>query len=320
MRYLVILLFLFSGIANAQQDSTRPLRIADTLTLKEQQERNPVLLRSEVDSLVKLYMPPAVILPDRVSQSPNYDLLILVGICILIILAVYAIARLNRIGGRANGTIPEPGQGSLAMKDKPKEKPTIALLEKKIITISDTLDKLTKEKSVLQNTIAGYNGIQQELDSLKAGIKKAYKIRHYPGGSKTGGVTSMNSVFQTENAVAGYAYNQLLKPLLEITDNNKNHPAKTSEEDRGEIMNLLISLSLLYIEYLYLRVNELAVGGKMVERISGIIKGNAPDPALLKPLDTEFGSRALVLKITLDKAGVHELIYPVFDETNLLNK
>jgi hypothetical protein len=82
-------------------------------------------------------------------------------------------------------------------------------------------------------------------------------------------------------------------------------------------MDLLISLSFLYIEYLYLRVNELSIGGKMVERINGINKGNGLDISLLKKLDTEFGSRALVIKIALEKAALYQLSYPVFDETNL---
>ena len=82
-------------------------------------------------------------------------------------------------------------------------------------------------------------------------------------------------------------------------------------------MELLVSLALLYIEYLYLRVNELAVGGNMVARIKGMSNGNRLDTLLMKQLNKEHGSRALVLRIILDKMDIRDLSYPVFDETNL---
>ena len=64
----------------------------------------------------------------------------------------------------------------------------------------------------------------------------------------------------------------------------------------------------------------MSIGGKMVERIQGLSNGNGLDAALLKKLNTEFGSRALVIKIALEKTGLHQLSYPVFDETNLNNQ
>jgi hypothetical protein len=67
-------------------------------------------------------------------------------------------------------------------------------------------------------------------------------------------------------------------------------------------------------------VNELSIGGKMVERIQGLSQGQSPDMALLKKLNTESGSRALVIKMTLEKIPLHRLSYPVFDETNLNNQ
>jgi hypothetical protein len=68
-----------------------------------------------------------------------------------------------------------------------------------------------------------------------------------------------------------------------------------------------------------LRVSELSIGGKMVERIRGLAGGNGPDPSLLKKLNKENGSRALVMRLALDKAMLGKLSYPVFDETNLNN-
>ena len=130
----------------------------------------------------------------------------------------------------------------------------------------------------------------------------------------------MQSVLDTENIVANYAYEKFLKPILVITDTNKNSPARLNDTDREKLLDLLVSLSLLYIEYLYLRVNDLSIGGKMVERIKGFAGGNGIDNSLLKKLSSEFGSRALVIKMALNKVGIQRLTYPVFDETNLNNQ
>jgi len=40
---------------------------------------------------------------------------------------------------------------------------------------------------------------------------------------------------------------------------------------------------------------------------------------LLKKLNKEHGSRALVLRMALNKSGISKLSYPVFDETDLNN-
>jgi hypothetical protein len=92
-----------------------------------------------------------------------------------------------------------------------------------------------------------------------------------------------------------------------------------SDEDSEKLFDLLISLSLFYIEYLYLRIDELSVGGHIVERIGSHAKGNGIDHELLKKLNTDHGSRALAIRIALDKKGIGKLSYPVFDETNLNN-
>lgn len=192
--------------------------------------------------------------------------------------------------------------------------------DSRLSELKTELLKLSKENESLQRVVKEYNGIQHEYDSLKHGILKAYKVKNYPGYDKSKDeAVAMKSVLNTENFVAAYAYEKFLKPILAIADANKNSPAKTAPEDREKLLDLLVSLSLLYIEYLYLRVNDLAIGGQMVERIQGLSKGNGLDPALLKKLDTEFGSRALVIKMALDKAGLQKLAYPVFDETNLNN-
>ena len=180
--------------------------------------------------------------------------------------------------------------------------------------------KLTKENENLGRVIAEYNGIRQDYESLKHGIMTTYKVRHYPGYDKEmDDFLAFQGVFDTETSVANYAYQKFLKPILAIADKNKNNPAKVTDEERQRVLDLLVSLSFLYIEYLYLRVGDLSVGGKMVERIKGFAKGNGLDPALLKQMNTTSGNRALVLRMILDRSDLHKLTYPVFDETNLNN-
>jgi hypothetical protein len=153
---------------------------------------------------------------------------------------------------------------------------------------------------------------------VKQQITASYKIRNYPGYDKEKTEEELlQGLLNTEKSVALYAYEHFLKPVIAIADANKNNPARVSKEDREKLIELLISLSLLYTEYLYLRVNELSVGGNMIARIQGLSNGNRLDTILMKQLNKEHGSRALVLRMILDKMDIQKLSYPVFDETNL---
>ena len=101
-----------------------------------------------------------------------------------------------------------------------------------------------------------------------------------------------------------------------IADTHKNDPARIPAEAQQQMIDNLVSLGLFYSEYLYLRVPELSVGGKIIERI-GSIRQQQADLSSLKELNTEHGSRALVLRIALERMVITRLNYPVFDETNL---
>jgi hypothetical protein len=236
--------------------------------------------------------------------------------------------KINRIAINLNRQLQYPGINAnspttspISLKEKNKAKVATQVLEKKISDLNEELHKLIKENESLSRVVKEYNGIQHEYDSLRHGISKTYKVRNYPGYEKDKAETSLlQAVLETENYVANYAYEKFLKPLLAITDSNKNNPAKINAEDSEKLLDLLVSLSLLYIEYLYLRVNDLSIGGKMVERIQGLKNGNGLDHCLLKKLNTEHGSRALVLRMVLDKTRLHQLSYPVFDETDLNNQ
>jgi len=335
MRYTILALLIgiiFTAKLDAQV-GPRGLRIVDTLSAQEKAGRNSVILRSEADSLIRQWLethpqqPVQVPVKESRAELMTYMFIGLAAILVLLGLMVIFIYRHQQ---RINRTISGIGQATAEPKTRSftnetavtaralKAKPGIQSLEKKISEMDAELRKLSKENEGLNGVIREYNGIQHEYDSLKHGLSKAYKVKNYPGYDKTKADASiLQSVLETEAAVANYAYEKFLKPILAITDANKNNPAKLSTEHTNKLMDLLVSLSLLYIEYLYLRVSDLAIGGKMVERIKGFSNGNGLDPALMKKLDTEFGSRALVLRLALDKAQLHSLSYPVFDETNL---
>lgn len=337
MRYkLYFLLFssLLSAGLLAQQPDSRHIRIVDTLTSQEKATRNPVILKTELDSLIKQFnasQPQQVKKEPVKEQTDNTNQYILAGLLAIITLLGFVIYLFYRHQQKINRTIAgldaktkQTEQGPISSfqvvakekKGKLAQKP----VEDKINDLNVELHKLSKENEGLNRVIKEYNGIQHEYDSLKHGILKAYKVKNYPGYDKSKDeFLAMKGVLATENSVALYAYEKFLKPILLITDANKNSPARLSPEDKNKLLDLLVSLSLLYIEYLYLRINDLSIGGKMVERIQGLSKGNGLDAALLKKLNSEFGSRALVIKIALEKTGLNQLSYPVFDETNLNN-
>ena len=331
--YISFFLMLLSAGLWAQQPDTQRIRVVDTLTAKEKSARSPIILRAELDSLIKAYSPAKVQQPldEPVQKESNSsDLYILAGLSAIILLLGFVIylfysnkKKVNKTIGELNErlrqSIAENGEYPVIKEKKGKTSPQS--IESKINELNAELYKLSKENESLNRVIKEYNGIQHEYDSLKHGILKAYKVKNYPDYDKSKNETlAMQGVLDTENAVATYAYEKFLKPILVLTDANKNSPAKLNDADRDKLLDLLVSLSLLYIEYLYLRVNDLSVGGKMVERIKGLANSNGIDDSLLKKLNTDFGSRALVIKMALSKAGMNKLTYPVFDETNLNNQ
>lgn len=333
---LIISLALATGYG--QQPGMKAIRIADTLTPQEKINRNTVILRSELDSLLKVFNTanqlPAKTNEETNNNSFNYLSYILgasIIIIILLLLLQYSFFRHRKklsktISGLKrelqHGEVSSPVPSSKDLNGKfVKNKTAVQALENKINEMSAELHKLTKENEGLSRVLKEYNGIQHEFDSLRHGISKAYKVKNYPGYNKEKAETSlMQGVLATESSVAAYAYEKFLKPILQITDTNKNNPAKISDPDRQKLIDLLVSLSLLYVEYLYLRINDLSIGGKMVERIQGFSNGNGLNPTLLKKLNTEHGSRALALRVALDKSGISRLSYPVFDETDLNNQ
>jgi hypothetical protein len=338
MRYkIAISLFLLLVTINiyAQQHDNKSIRIVDTLSAQEKTSRNPVILKSELDSLIKQYnisqVPVQLKEPVKETKDniPMYMLIVMMAVLLLVSLLLYSFyahqKKFRRTAADLSRQLQYLGLNSSAasfnVSKEKKGKITTQALEKKISDMNAELNKLTKENESLNRVVKEYNGIQHEYDSLKHGISKTYKVRNYPGYDKDKADTPvLQGVLETESSVANYAYEKFLKPILAIADSNKNNPAKINAEDSEKLLDLLVSLSLLYIEYLYLRVNDLSIGGKMVERIQGLKNGNGLDPSLLKKLNTEHGSRALVLRMVLDKTRLHQLSYPVFDETDLNNQ
>jgi hypothetical protein len=318
--YLLIFL-LFSMGVSAQAPDKHSLRIADTLTVQEKSSRYPLLLRSEVDSLIALYNAAQ---PQQVPQEPvreivretiptSYYLFFIVPMLLLTGILIL----LFRKQGHLQNKIAGLKKSVLEMKDQeifssnaPDIKPVKAG-DKKTRLLNDELAKANADKEELHRLLGNY-------ETLKQQIAASYKIRNYPGYEKSKSEEELlGNLLNTERSVAHYAYEHFVKPVIGLADANKNNPARINREDQEKLAELLLSLALFYIEYLYLRVNELSVGGNMVARIKGLSNGNKLDTVLMKELNREHGSRALVLRMMLDKLNVRKLSYPVFDETNL---
>jgi len=334
---LIISLFFFLVAVSllAQQPEAKYIRIADTLTAQEKLNRNTVILKSELDSLIELHnnnLPK--ILPQNPVQKTESRLseyllwaaiFLLLGIIVLLYILFRNQKKFNKTILSLNrqiqhlelaaisSNVNEFGTGS-----KLKGKTSLQGLEKKIQSLTIQLEKSTRDNQALEQLVDEYSSSKQDFEMVKQQMMEVYKIRNYPGFTRDKSETEIvKGLLDTERAVAIYAYEHFLKPVLVIADANKNNPAKINPEERGQMLDLLISLALLYSEYLYLRINDLSVGGKIVERIGSLRNGNNIDPTLLKELNVEHGSRALVLRMVLDKTAIQHLSYPVFDETNL---
>lgn len=333
MRYKLFLfcsLIFFTGTLYAQQE-TKNIRIVDTLTPQEKRSRNPILLKAEVDSLIKLHEASIVKQPvqEPVLQEKNesYTWLLVIAIAtlaaaaFLVILVFQQRKRFANISERMTRQLRQlefradaPSNG----KANDLEKKLISDMQTKTRDLNTKLEKLKGENESLNAVLKEYNRTQTEYETLIKTISKTFKVKKYPGASEDkSDMESLVNLFETEHSFTNHVYDQFLKPIIAIVDSNKNNPSRISNEQQDKLLELLISLSLLYIEYLYLRVNELSVGGNMVQRINDIRNGMKLNPELLKKLNTQNGSRALVLRMTLEKINVNDLSYPVFEETDL---
>lgn len=338
MNFKLIISILFCLVSCSlvgQEPEKKSIRIVDTLTLQEKDNRNTVILKSELDSLISLYnaSQPKKIPQEPVvtaeNQLPLYLLIIAIAALLTIAFLLYILFRNQKKFQRTVSILNKQIQhlelaayssGNIAdvNGNNKIKKSSIPSLEKKIQSLTAQLEKATKDNEELETLLSESTNIRHDFESVKQQMMEVYKIRNYPGFDKEKTETEIvKSLLDTERSVALYAYEHFLKPVMAIADANKNNPAKINPEEREKLLNLLISLSLLYSEYLYLRINDLSVGGKIVERIGSLKNGNNIDPASLKELSTEHGSRALVLRMVLDKTSIQNLSYPVFDETNL---
>ncbi len=321
-----LLIAVLAGPLSAQQPTKlKPVRIADSLSAKELAERNPVLLRKELDSLLKANQPVIPVdIPKEAEPQPAplpVNLLLTVAGAIILLLLVQLLLsyRQNKwlralipAGADAKSTAPEIVSG------KNGKKGNTHAAEEKGESLQTMISRLTKENEGLQSIITEHNGISKEYDQLCSILQHSYKIKQYPGNDGTlQSAAAVKAVVATEKALAEQAYEKFLKPLLQLADANKNQPAKMSAEDKAKLVDLLLSLSLLYIEYLYLRVSELSVGGTIVERLNNLSTGQNLKEDRLRKLNRESGSRALVLRLALDQLAIQQLSYPVFEETNL---
>lgn len=333
MRYKFILfcaLVFFTGALYAQTE-TKNIRIVDTLTPQEKKSRNPVILRAELDSLIRLHEAGIVKQPAQEPIVPkkndSFTWLLVITIATLLVaglLVALFFQQRKRFGNVSDGLIRQMRQLEFSSglsangNASDHEKKLLSDMQTKTRDLNTRLEKLKKENESLNAVLKEYYRTQTEFESLVETISKTFKVKKYPGASEEkSDIEALVNLFETEQSFTNHVYDQFLKPITTIVDANKNNPTRISSEQQDKLLELLISLSLLYIEYLYLRVNELSVGGNMVQRINDIKNGLKLNPGLLKKLNTQSGSRALVLRLALDKINLDNISYPVFEETDL---
>lgn len=338
MKYLIAFLLLCHFINPLMsQDSPRSdFRIVDTLSAQERSARQLVILRSELDSLISSEIRTLPVTKEVKSETEKLvenDLatwfyvfagLALAGLLVLLYMVLSKQKQFQRTIYTLQKQIQHMELAAHASDSvngehgKTKARQSVQALEKKLDALTGDLIKARKEKEELEDQLEEANRARSEFEAVKQQMMETYKIRNYPGFSKEKTETEIVlSMLETERSVANYAYEHFLKPVMAIADANKNSPSKMDAGEREKLMDLLISLALMYSEYLYLRIGDLSVGGKIVERLAGLRNGTEVDPATLRELNTEHGSRALVIRMMLDLNAIQRLSYPVFDETNL---
>jgi hypothetical protein len=330
-------LFLCMG-TYAQNDSTR-LRLVDSL--RADQKSNRVLLKSELDSLLKLYGKPVE--PQQVehqqplTQEAETDPIwpVLAGLGLVLLLIIYSIYRsgqqaqyISSLLERQHHSIekfnsqPATATGPMVTKEPAKpQKAKLTTLESKIQEQTKAIEKLTAENEQLLEDVKDMAGFKTMYQEVVDGVTKTFKVKNYP---HNGDVKTEHGLLlawlDTERAFTTNVYEKYVKPVHAILEANKKDPAHTPNDEKNKLAELLVSVSLLYMEYLYLRVAELSIGGKIVDRINLIKKAAAINAATLKQLDVEHGSKALVLHLALREKNIGPLSYPVLDETNLNRK
>lgn len=330
---IALLAFVFVHEAQSPADTRQQLRIVDTLSAEQKKDRVPILLKAELDSMIAAHLAsvPKEAEPQTEAENEMFDYWpwVAAAAWLAILVLMYLLwnnqQRANRHLLRLYKQIQHMDTQLLSAPVKSnasdqtgKKKMSSTAMEKEILELKEQIAKSSREKQGMEMMLDEYRLVKQEYEGLKQQMMDVYKVRHYPGFAKERSETEiLTGLVATERAVAHYAYERFLKPIIQITDANKNHPARITEDDKQKIADMLVSMGLLYSEYLYLRIGELSIGGRMVERIGSLQKGNGIDPTLLKQLNTEHGSRALALRLAIDTMGLRHLSYPVFEETNL---
>lgn len=333
-KLLFALLLALPSLVVFSQAEQKTVRIVDTLTAQEKKSRNPILLRSELDSLIKLHeatQEKPVVQQPIVQEKTETPVWVFVMLGITVLAAGSLIWLFYQQRKKFDG-ISEKFRKQLQYLESystssangnagENEKKLIIDMQVKTKDLNAKLEKVKAENDSLNVLVKEYSRAQAEYETLIKSIGKTFKVKKYPGSSE--GKTDIESylaLFDTERSFTTHVYENFLKPINSIADANKNSPAHISKEQQDKLLELLVSLSLLYIEYLYLRISELSVGGNMVQRINDIKNGLALNPSLLKKLNTQNGSRALVVRLALEKINLQHLSYPVFEETDLNNR
>ncbi|HYM93691.1 MAG TPA: hypothetical protein VET23_06105, partial [Chitinophagaceae bacterium] len=96
-------------------------------------------------------------------------------------------------------------------------------MQTKTKDLNAKLEKIKAENDKLNVLLKEYSRAQGEYDTLIKSISRTFKIKKYPGASagKTD-IESLFELFETERSFTAHVYENYLKPVIAITDTNKN--------------------------------------------------------------------------------------------------
>ncbi len=261
MRYKFFLLFLFAFFSASMyaQTETKNIRIVDTLTPQEKKSRNPVILRSELDSLIRLHeasiVKPPVLEPVK-EEKDNSTIWLLAGIFVMLAAAALLVGlffqQRKRFANISDHLIRQLRQLEFQVNlsangmTNENDKKLISDMQTKTRDLNVRLEKLKGENESLNAVLKEYSRTQNEYEALIKTISKTFKVKKYPGASEgRSDIETLIGLFETERSFTAHVYEQFIKPITAIVDANKNNPANISKEQQDKLLELLISLSLL---------------------------------------------------------------------------
>jgi Sec-independent protein translocase protein TatA len=186
--FFVLFSFVWVVAHSQQQPDKRKLRIVDTLTTQERNNRNPVILKAELDSMIQLYM---ASLPHVKQQEPVKEIITeipvwvtVTGIVVLVVVAalLYLLFHYHKRLTKTISDLKRLIQNFELLSSSASSPDTAEKSSKRKTTMEKRLNELSEE---LAKQKTDYETVMHEYGLIKQSIAEVYKVRNYPLFDKT---------------------------------------------------------------------------------------------------------------------------------------